>query len=275
VLVIDVPRYIWYHPSNRGSRLRHLAQGIRFQLRGRLLRRRTIVPIGQRSRIYAELHRTASSRAAYANPPDTEMRVWMRWLRAGDLFVDVGANVGIYSIVAAEAGARVIAVEPDPETRHRITENAELNHYDVSLLAGALSDQPGVGAFTVGLDCVNHLAEASNGQTRQVTVYTLDDLLGSGRARGVKIDVEGAEDLVIRGAEHALTEHRIDLLQVEWAAVGGRTDHPQRSVARALEAHGYRLWHDDGAGRLMPLTDWAWPRDIFACVAPPPELTAP
>ena len=61
--------------------------------------------LGERSWLWVDLHRTAASKALYANPPDVpEMLVWRRALRDGGLFVDVGANVGTYTIWAAEQG---------------------------------------------------------------------------------------------------------------------------------------------------------------------------
>lgn len=102
----EVVRFIWLHPANKGRRLRQLAAAASFQARGRILRRPTKARIGERSFITAELHQTAASRAVYANPPDwPEMLVWRRRLKPRDLFVDVGANVGIYTVYAGDLGA--------------------------------------------------------------------------------------------------------------------------------------------------------------------------
>src|SRR5664280_2054906 len=65
-----VLRWIWDHPANRGRRLRATASALRFQLRGRLLKRRSCVPLGTHSRIWVDLHRASASKVVYANPPD-------------------------------------------------------------------------------------------------------------------------------------------------------------------------------------------------------------
>ena len=76
-----------------------------------MLRRRTLARLGDRSVLWAGLHRPGASKVVYANPPDhPEMIVWRRVLRPGDLFLDVGANVGSYTIWAGELGADVIAL---------------------------------------------------------------------------------------------------------------------------------------------------------------------
>ena len=108
-----VVRYVWEHPSNAGHRPRALLRLAGYQARARLLRRRAVARLGERSRLWVDLHRTGASMVMYANPPDLpEMLAWRRALRDGELFVDVGA----YTIWAAELGAEVIALEPAADT---------------------------------------------------------------------------------------------------------------------------------------------------------------
>ena len=67
--------------------------------RVRLLPRRAIARLGQRSRLWVDLHRTGASMVMYANPPDLpEMLVWRQALQDDSLFVDVGADVGTYDL---------------------------------------------------------------------------------------------------------------------------------------------------------------------------------
>ena len=94
-------RDVWAHPSNRDERVRQTGRAALFQARARLLRRDTVVPLGEHSRIVASLGRASSIQLAIANPPDPgEWAVWRRFLRQGDTFLDVGANVGSYTILA-------------------------------------------------------------------------------------------------------------------------------------------------------------------------------
>jgi FkbM family methyltransferase len=257
--------FIWNHPTNRGKRLSALMKAAEFQFRGRVLKQRMVVAIGVRSQMWAELHRTASSKVVYANPPDIEMLTWQHLLRPGDLFIDVGANVGAYSLIAAEAGATVIAAEPDAGTAARLRENAALNGYGVEVLVKAIGASEGIAAFTVGLDTVNRF---DSGGGAQVEVCTLDGVLGNRHARGVKIDVEGFEMDVIRGVRSALAEHRIDLLQLEWnsASVKATAQH-REPLAALLSSFGYLLHRPDAAGRLHPISDYGFGADVFA-VAP-------
>ena len=259
----EVVRYVWEHPSNSGRRLSALLRAVRYQAQVRLLGRRAVTRLGERSRLWVDPHRTAASMVLYANPPDRpEMLVWRRALRNGGLFVDVGANVGTYTIWAAEQGAEVIALEPAADTFRLLEENIALNGYRVTAVRAAAGDHCGLARFTAGLDAGNTLAPDGPVVTDLVTV---DSLIGDRRVTGMKVDVEGFEIDVLRGAARGLADHRIGLLQIEWNqastfAVGtGR-----RPIAELLAGHGYRLFRPDATGRLASVTDPGFGADVFA-----------
>ena len=264
-----VLRFVWRHPANSGQRVRAVLRAIRYQAQVRLLRRRAVARLGERSRLWVDAHRTAASKVIYANPPDLpEMLVWRRALRDGGLFVDVGANVGSYTILAAELGAEVIAVEPAADTFGLLSENIALNGYPVRAVQAAAGSHCGTARFTSGLDAGNRLAVDGPAVTELVTV---DSLVGDRRVHGMKVDVEGFEIDVLRGAARALAERRIGLIQLEWneaswSAVG--TD--RRPVAELLAGHGYRLYRPDADGRLVEVADPGFGADVFAR----PDLTA-
>lgn len=242
-----------------------MPRAVAFQVRGRL-GRRTMVTLGDHSKMWAVLHHTASAKAAYASPPDwAEMQAWRRLLEAGDLFVDVGANAGTYSLWAADVGVEVVAIEPGEDARRLLMENVALNPGAViHVLSCALGAKAGYMGFTVGLDATNHLLPNANDGHR-VEVKTVDEVLGSRRAAGMKIDVEGAERLVLEGAEAALSDRRIQVLQLEWNAACLDVLGEDRSpVAAILERHGFELCRPDMEGRLQPVSDLAFGDDMFA-----------
>ena len=133
-----VVKFVWTHPSNQGHRVRALVRAIDFQVRGRVLRKPTLTTLGERSCVWARLHHSGTSKVVYANPPDhPEMLVWRRFLQPRDLFIDVGANAGSYTIWAAELGADVIALEPAADTFALLLENIALNGYRVETIQAA------------------------------------------------------------------------------------------------------------------------------------------
>lgn len=258
-----VMKYVWEHPANEGQRASALVRAAQFQLRGRLLGKRTLAPLGDRSRIWAYLHRAGASRVIYGNPPDyPEMMAWRRNLRPGDLFLDVGANVGSYAIWAAESGADVIALEPADETFWLLLENIALNGYRIDAIQAAAGSFCGTAHFTSGRDCVNQFDPLGDARTR---VLTIDSLIGDRAVAGMKVDVEGFEIQVLQGCARALAQERISLIQLEWnaasqAAVG--TD--RLPVAAFLAQYGYHLYRPDLRGELLPIGEVGFGPDVFA-----------
>lgn len=257
-------------PANRGARLRAAGRVIRFDVRTRLLRRPTIAAIGTRSQIICYPGESNAPHAAYRNPPNPrEMFAWRRHLRPGDLFVDVGSNIGIYSLFALDLGAEVVACEPDARNYARLLENLELNQYEAETHNVAVADRPGTLRLTQGLDSLNHLVFDGSGV--EVRAMTLDDIVGERRVAGLKIDVEGAERLVLDGASRLLTSQRVGLIQLEWASVRSRVTlgHGLDDVSSLLVEAGYGFFRPDSHGRLQPvdLAEDTAGRDVFA-VAP-------
>lgn len=128
--------------------------------------------------------------------------------RDGFRFIDIGANIGAYSLfVAAQAapGARILAVEPQPEIFSRLTFNIAQNPFgSVKAVACALADKP--GELTLFLDPANRgessvrILRSSAGSTVRVPATTLLALMeneGYDRLDAIKLDVEGAEDLIL------------------------------------------------------------------------------
>jgi len=129
-------------------------------------------------------------------------------IRDGFTFVDVGANVGAYSLfVAAKAGlnARILAIEPQPDVFDRLAYNIGQNPFGtIKAVACAVADKP--GELTLFLDPRNKgessvkIVGSSQAGMIRVPAVTLHDLLveeGFSRLDAMKLDVEGAEDLIL------------------------------------------------------------------------------
>ena len=145
-------------------------------------------------------------------------------LKPGMVVVDVGANVGYFSLLAAElvgSSGKVYAFEPEPGNHGVLQKNIEINSLsNIQVEEMAVSDNSGVADFFLSeLDSGSHslFGDAARGirESVQVTTTTLDAFL---EAEGwpnidlVKIDVEGAEDLVFDGARNLLATEKPALL---------------------------------------------------------------
>ena len=103
----NLVRHVCNHPANRGQEGRALLRAVHYQARAKILRQRPQARLGERSRLWVDAHRVAAVKAVYGNPPDyREMMVWRSVLKSGDLFLDVGANIGGYSIWAGNGAQR-------------------------------------------------------------------------------------------------------------------------------------------------------------------------
>jgi len=130
-------------------------------------------------------------------------------VRPGDLVVDVGANLGWFSLVMAEAvgpGGEVWAVEPTPPILRALKRNLALNEsLNVRVFELALGDAAGTAEIHIfsglphGHASVSTL-DRTDYNTHEVERRTLDDLLDGRVPAFVKIDVEGSELAVLRGA---------------------------------------------------------------------------
>jgi len=128
-------------------------------------------------------------------------------LRSGDVFVDIGANVGALSLTASRIVGpcgRVYAVEPHPKIVRYLSGNVRLNRVEnISIIHAAAGDHEGTAHFTSRRsDDQNHISNSGI----EVPLRTLDSLLPDVPVRLLKIDVEGFELFVLRGAEHTLQQ---------------------------------------------------------------------
>lgn len=250
--VRSVTRFIVTHPANDGRRVRQLARAVRFQVSSRL-GRPTIARLGPSARMEIPRHATSASKVVYANPPDYhEMMAWRRIIRPGDVFVDVGANVGTYSLWAADHGACVLAFEPHPVAAARLRVNVAMNEFPITVYEAALGETAGTLALTADLESTNHLDFTHSSGSIPITVLTLDEVI---RDRGdflMKIDVEGAEELVLRGGMDALANRRIRAMQLEWNSLSETLLGRNRSeLADLLRTYGYHFSRPDVFGRLL------------------------
>jgi FkbM family methyltransferase len=184
------------------------------------------------------------------------VRLLMRLSLAADAnCVDVGANVGdvLSEIVEIAPQGRHVAFEPLPDLARRLAERFP----QVDVRASALSDEPGEAVF----HRVKHahsrsgLSARDHGDTEverfAVHVETLDAALPADyRPALVKIDVEGAEVGLLRGATRVLEAHRPTLVIEHSLDASAHFGTTTRDVHELLSARGYRVFDIDGNGPL-------------------------
>jgi len=200
-------------------------------------------------------------------------------LKSGDVFVDVGANAGLYTLIGAHRvgeGGRVYAFEPCPTTHERLLENVQLNGLaNVECHQLALSDREEVAELYVsreGFDAQNSFSPPDapgRFAPEAVKCITWDGFaeehnLG-GRVAMIKIDVEGWEWRVLRGGRKTLSRPDAPVLQLEFYDQALQSAGSScQELYRLLQELGYQLFAYDVYSRKTvpePLRD-AYPRRV-------------
>ena len=180
-------------------------------------------------------------------PPDVA-QLAMAFLIGGGTLVDAGANIGFVSIPAARAGSRVISVEPDIKNCLKITLGAAINNCkNLELCQAALTDIDGIVAFS-GEEAWGHISNTE--QVRPVMALKFDTLMmrnfskqekGPASPLVIKIDVEGHESLVLRGASATLKALR-PVIIFESIEIEGQVIRDELRPKSILEKYNYSLY---------------------------------
>ncbi|HEX4434823.1 MAG TPA: FkbM family methyltransferase [Acidimicrobiales bacterium] len=243
------------HPANKGGRLAAERRAVEWHWRTRH-GGDAVVTVDGRTRLVARPHQFSAVWTVYDGVHEwEELQFCLRYLRPGDHFVDVGANVGVFSTLVGTRipGVRITAVEPFPPVREDLLANLALNDLDVTVVDSALSDVAGSATFEVlGRDVLNRLAaddHGGGGGTTSITVpvTTLDELAGGDPPALIKIDVEGSELRVMEGARRLLlNEAAAPVLLFEHAGHGAHFGISPADVRAFLAEVGYGIYLLDG-----------------------------
>ncbi len=254
---LKVIRYITGHPLNRGRIPAAMAAYVKWQIASRLLGGEFIRPWINGSRFVVRAGETGITGNLYVGLQEyPDMGYLLHVLRAGDLFADVGANAGAYTILAsAVVGATSRAFEPVPSTYRRLDDNVRINHLEPRVRHHniALGREAGRIRFTSTLDTVNHaLTDGESDATAiEVAVNTLDAEFGDERPAVIKIDVEGFEMPVLEGGAGLLADERLHSVILELNGSGVRYGRADAEIVSLMRSHGFRTYSYDPMNRRL------------------------
>jgi FkbM family methyltransferase len=202
-------------------------------------------------------------------------------IRPGDLFFDIGANIGCHTLIGVNYGADVHAFEPVPRLAHRLRRNVQVNRleHQVRVVEAALSNSVGTSTFyLVGrADDGSHSllagVPAQSSQPITVQTTTVDDymrLTGCPVPAVMKIDVEGAEALVLEGATSLLAENAPPIIILETGQPFEATGEGAAGVVGRLLSLGYRVFRipESEYSRTVEVGDDNMPRRLgnYVCI---------
>jgi len=190
----------------------------------------------------------------------------------GKTFVDVGGNKGDFSLIAAKStgdSARILCVEPEPTNVNWIRRSVERNKYtSIEVVPAALAAADGEATLHLGVKSGWHtlVDDPNQALSGDVTVQTrtLDGLLaerGIDHVDVIKIDVEGAEDLVLAGGTKTFSGDKPMVVLLDL--------HPPRvdpvAICKQLEAWGFELCDPENPSRPLPGGPTMDLKEVVAC----------
>ncbi|MBU6435240.1 MAG: FkbM family methyltransferase [Nitrospirae bacterium] len=258
--ILTTLRYISAHPLNRTHRARALLGFVKWQLSSRLVcgpvayswigDTRFLVSRGETGltgNIYCGLHEFQ------------DMAYVLHTVCREDLFVDVGANAGSYTLLACGVkNARGICIEPVPQAYRRLLDNLRLNDLldRVSAFNLGVAGNEGELLFTTSEDCTNHVLAKHDSavEIMRVAVQPLDRLLEGLSPTLIKIDVEGYEQPVLEGAHATMTKESLHSVIMELNGSGQRYGFCEDAILDRMKKYGFSTFSYDPLTRsLTPL----------------------
>jgi FkbM family methyltransferase len=245
--LLDILQFIWRHPLASRNRPRAIGRFLGWQIRQSLRRRPEKLTFVEDSVLVVEKGMFAATGNIYTGLVEfNDMSFLLHVLQPGDTFVDVGANIGTYTILAAKnAGAHVISFEPIPSTFEKLQRNVTANGVNkmVDLRRYGVGDKAGTLYFTNSIDAMNHVLRdheiANRTDTVEVPTGTLDELLKDKQPVLIKIDVEGFEWPVLNGAGSVLASPSLKALIIELNGTGNHFGYDENKIHQLLLSHGF------------------------------------
>ena len=173
-----------------------------------------------------------------------------------DYCLDIGANMGFYTIWFSKYTKKILSFEPDKKNFQRLYQNLRINELDKFIVSYniALGAEERLVQFTNNMDGENHISLSENENTEKVQCRKLENVLKENNIRYVKyikIDVEGFEIFVLKGLTDYLEQKKIEVIQIEINKTLSNSGTTVSQLLDYLESFGYSLCSYDVAGKKL------------------------
>ena len=258
---VNTLRYITDHPLNKNRKAAALLAFLKWQAGIRLVSGPVVYQWIGTARFVVGKGDVGITQNVYCGLHDfSEMGYALHVLRPDDLFVDIGANVGSYTVLAsAVKGARNYCFEPVPSIFARLLDNIAINKLAANVTAFnmGLSSEDGQLRFTTDLESGNHViaTDEESLPSIMVPVRTLDSVLSGESPSMLKIDVEGFEGAILNGAKATLGKQSLHSVILELnTSSSTRYGSAEEEVIRLLKEYEFSLYEYEPFSRqLRPL----------------------
>jgi len=184
-----------------------------------------------------------------------ETEVIKKEIKEGDVVLDIGANIGYYTLIFAKMvgpKGKVFAFEPDTENFTLLKKNVEVNGYkNVVLINKAVSNESGkIKLYLNEYNHANHTIYPSENHHKSILIQStsIDDFFKDykGKINFIKIDTEGAEYLAVQGMPNLLNKNKNIKIITEFCPLWlEKSDIVAKEYLKLLSKHGFKLHHLD------------------------------
>jgi FkbM family methyltransferase len=249
---IKTLKTITSHPLTKKHKLRTLVRFFKRGLVVRLCPYPIAYPFIDKTRLLVTKGMSSAELQIYTGIYDFyEMFFVLHYLHEDDLFVDVGANVGVYTVLASGVkGSRCISFEPIPKTFLNLQNNIAINNIGdkVKALNMGVGNKKQVLKFSKNLNSsVNHVISESenNNDIIEIQVDSLDSILEAEFPSILKIDVEGYEMMVIEGAMQTLKKESLKAIIIELNGLANNYGFDEQKIHQILISNGFNPYSYD------------------------------
>ena len=252
MILINIIKTIVTHPLSRKNKALSILNFLRWQMVSRLVQEGEGVINNwvDGSKLIAYTGETGATGNIYLGLHEfPDMGFLLHTLRDKDFFIDIGANIGSYTVLASSAiGAKTVCFEPVPSTYKRLMDNIKINNIEnkVESLNLALGNSTGEMYFSSDQNCMNHIIAHNENNSNKITVNvsTLDKELKRDPFL-IKIDVEGYELPVLEGAQKILSNSELCGVIMELNGSGERYGHDESKILSMMIDYGFKPYAYD------------------------------
>jgi FkbM family methyltransferase len=241
-------KHITNHPMNKDHKSAAILRYFRWQIGSRILQKPVVHEWLPGVRIVIRSSELGMTQNLYCGLSDfSDMAFVLHTLTPQDLFIDIGANSGSYTVLACGfIGSRGYCFEPVPSSYSRLLDNLLINKLQsrVTALNVGLSDQEQEILFSRDYGTGNHaLADhETNTPSIRVPVCTLDSVLSAESPSMIKIDVEGYETKALAGAKETLSKPSLHSIIMELNGSGSRYGFDEEKILETMRDYGFRTY---------------------------------
>lgn len=256
--IMDILKFICKHALTSKHKLKAIIFFLKWQIATRVLKKPNLIPWIDRSFLLVNRGDVGLTGNIYTGLLEyNDMAFLMDSLNSKDTFLDIGANAGVYTVLASGVvGAKTIAYEPILNSFLKLNQQVNVNNIQnlVTSHNVAIGNMATEMYFINNSDTLNRVSIKGNSEnTELVKVVTLDETLKLDKAENyfVKIDVEGFEYSVLEGAKQLLSSTKVKAIIIEINDNCREFGHSNSDIHLKIIQYGFIAVEYDAKNRIL------------------------